>query len=101
MNGEPAMSETQLDALPDTIALAGMAPHVVSDADRHALEAANDAGVDVAQGALIDARGVDEAVADDPFAALERRDNHGADMVIARRGEQDGLDLRAERLGCA
>jgi formylaminopyrimidine deformylase len=43
MNGEPAMSETQPDALPDTIALAGMAPHVVSDADRHALEAAIDA----------------------------------------------------------
>ena len=70
-------------------------------ADRDALEAANELGVDPAERALIDARGIDEAVADDPAAGLKRGQNGVAHMIVTRRGEQEGLCLGAELLGDA
>ncbi len=70
-------------------------------ADRHAFEAADQLGVDLAERALIDAGGIDEAVADHPFAVHQRRPDRRAHVIVARGREQDRLGLGAERLGDA
>ena len=70
-------------------------------ADRHAFEAADQLGVDFAERALIDAGGIDEAVADHPFAGLQRRPDGGAHVIVARGCKQDRLGFSAERLGDA
>src|SRR5665213_849435 len=73
--------------------------HIV--ADRDAFETADQLGVDVAERALIDAGGIDEAVADDPFAGRQRGPNGRAHMIVTRGREQDRLGLRTEWLGDA
>ena len=70
-------------------------------ADGDALEPADQLSVDLAERALIDAGGIDEAVADHPFAVDQRRPDHVAHVIVARGREQDGLGLHAERLGGA
>ena len=52
-------------------------------------------GVHLAERALIDAGGIDEAVADHPFAGLQRRPDGVAHVIVARGREQDRLGLRA------
>ena len=63
-------------------------------ADRHAFEAANELLSTLPSDALIDARGIDEAVADHPFAVDQRRANGRAHVIVARGREQDRLGLR-------
>ena len=61
--------------------------------------ASTKARIEIAGDALVDAGGIEEAVAQHDRAALDRRPDHLLDMVGARRGEQHRLHLRAERLG--
>ena len=67
----------------------------------HLLQRLDEGGIEVAGHALVDAGGIEEAVAQHDRAALDRRPDHLLDMVGARRGEQHRLHLRAERLGGA
>ena len=67
-------------------------------ADRHALEALDQPLIDLAEDALIDARGIGEAVADHPFAGIERRQDRASHVIVARRRKQHRLDVRAEWL---
>ena len=64
-------------------------------ADGDPLEALDQAPVDLAERALIDAGGIGEAVAHHPFAGGKRRLDGAADMVFARRREQHGFGVRA------
>jgi hypothetical protein len=70
-------------------------------ADHQALEAADQLGVDPAQRALVDAGRIDEAVAHHPLGLIEGRPDGGADVVVARRREQQRLGQGPERLGGA
>ena len=67
-------------------------------ADRNAFEPFDQPLIDLAEDALIDARGIGEAVADHPFAGIERRQDGALHVVVARRRKQHRLDLRSERL---
>ena len=73
----------------------------IAGTDRDALKAADQTLVDVAERALIDARGIDEAVADHPGSGFNRRQDRIAHMIVARRREQDRLGFGAQRLGDA
>ena len=65
-------------------------------ADGDPFEALDQAPVDLAERALIDAGGIGEAVAHHPFAGGERRLDGAADMVVARGGEQHRFGVRAQ-----
>ena len=67
-------------------------------ADGYALERLDQALIDFAERPLIDARGIGEAIANDPVARFERRQDGAADMVVAGSGEQHRFRLRPERL---
>src|SRR6476646_3989469 len=62
------------------------------------LETADQALIDVAEGALINTRGIDEAVTNHPVARIQRRQDGRTHMVVTRRGEQDCLRFRPKRL---
>ena len=63
------------------------------------LQRLHEGRIETAGHALVDARGIDEAVAKHDLAALDRRADHLLDMVGARGGEKQGLHFRSERLG--
>src|SRR5690606_17551457 len=54
--------------------------------------------VDPSASALIRERRIGEAIANDPFAALERRLDHERQMLRSRREHQQGFGLAPERL---
>ena len=64
-------------------------------ADRDPLEAGDQRRIEPAGRALIGARRIEETVADDPVAALQRRRDRRVDMVDAGGAEQDRLADRA------
>src|SRR6478736_8470068 len=65
------------------------------------LEAPDQSLIDMTESALVDARRIDEAVADDPSTGFQRGQNGIADMVVAGSREQDRLRFSAEWLGNA
>ncbi|GCC49462.1 hypothetical protein chiPu_0033995, partial [Chiloscyllium punctatum] len=67
-------------------------------ADRHALHRVDQFGRHLPELALIGARRIEEAVAQHPDALVERRQDHRADVVVARRGKQQRLGLGPEQL---
>src|SRR3974377_686942 len=68
---------------------------------RDALEAADQHGVHLAERALIDTSGIDEAVAEHPFTGKQRRPDGLAHVIIARGGEEDRFRFRSKRFGDA
>src|SRR5262249_37505977 len=69
--------------------------------DRHALEASDQTLVNIAERALIDARGIDETIGDDPLAIFQCRQNGVAHMVVAGSREEYCLGFRSQWLGDA
>ena len=67
-------------------------------ADRNPFEGLDEAQIHVSQDPLIDAGGIGEAVANDPFASGKRRRDGALDMIVAGGGEQHCLRLRPEWL---
>ena len=67
-------------------------------ADRDPLKPFDQAQVDPAQNALIDPRRIHKAVADDPLAGRQRRQDRALHVVVAGGGKQHRLHLRPEWL---
>src|SRR5262249_35021341 len=65
----------------------------------HALETADQPLVNITKSALIDTRGIDKAVADDPLAGLQSRQNRIAHVIVASRCKKNCFCFGSERLG--
>src|SRR5262249_2286293 len=67
----------------------------------YALQAADQALIDIAQRALVDARRVDEAIANHPMPRIQRGHNSIAHVIVSRSGKEDSFGFRSKRLGHA
>ncbi len=70
-------------------------------ADRDPFESLDQPLIDLAENALIDAGGIGETIADHPCAGIERRQDGGSHVIVARGGKQHRFGVRTERLGGA